>query len=79
MEKKEAENLTRSISVENGQVMQSSSSESVPELHGEDLKNAIEHAVNHRRLNSRQIQLTSIAGSIGAYVLWRDHTTRRLG
>ncbi|WWC63552.1 uncharacterized protein I303_106156 [Kwoniella dejecticola CBS 10117] len=31
-----------------------------------DLAGAIAHAVNHRRLNPRQIQLTAIAGSIGA-------------
>lgn len=31
-----------------------------------DLDTAIRAAVNHRRLNPRQIQLTSIAGAIGA-------------
>lgn len=29
---------------------------------------AILHSVNHRRLNTRHIQLTAFAGSIGAYV-----------
>jgi hypothetical protein len=33
-----------------------------------DLDAAIQAAVNHRRLNPRQIQLSAIAGSIGAYV-----------
>lgn len=37
---------------------------SAPE--GIDLTTAIQHSVNHRKLSSRQIQLTSIAGSIGA-------------
>jgi hypothetical protein len=31
-----------------------------------DFATAIQESVNHRRLNPRQIQLTSIAGSIGA-------------
>lgn len=33
-----------------------------------ELSAAIREAVNHRRLNPRQIQLTAIAGSIGALV-----------
>ena len=32
----------------------------------EELQSRIASSVNHRRLNARQIQLTSIAGSIGA-------------
>jgi amino acid transporter len=36
-----------------------------------DLDTAIAEAINHRRLNPRQIQLTAIAGSIGAYVVYR--------
>jgi amino acid transporter len=37
-----------------------------PEVEIDSLEAKIVHSVNHRRLNARQIQLTSIAGSIGA-------------
>ncbi|WVQ76328.1 hypothetical protein IAR50_005993 [Cryptococcus sp. DSM 104548] len=33
---------------------------------GDDMEARVLHSVNHRKLNARQIQLTSIAGSIGA-------------
>lgn len=37
-------------------------------LYDSDFDTTLEAAVNHRRLKPRQIQLTAIAGSIGAYV-----------
>ncbi|KUJ06754.1 uncharacterized protein LY89DRAFT_743666 [Mollisia scopiformis] len=70
-EKKEVE-LTRIYSAATGQVnettktYESSTSGEVPNLQRTDLDAAIEAAVNNRQLNPRQIQLTAIAGSIGA-------------
>ncbi|KAL2868401.1 amino acid permease/ SLC12A domain-containing protein [Aspergillus lucknowensis] len=59
--------MSRIDSVEIGQAASKSSSARAPSKSEEtDLSAAIREAVNHRRLNPRQIQLTAIAGSIGA-------------
>ncbi|KAL2836088.1 amino acid permease-domain-containing protein [Aspergillus pseudoustus] len=59
--------VSRTGSVEIGQVASNSWSAEAPSKSNEtNLSAAIREAVNHRRLNPRQIQLTAIAGSIGA-------------
>ncbi|KAL2808417.1 amino acid permease/ SLC12A domain-containing protein [Aspergillus granulosus] len=59
--------MSRTDSVEIGQVaLDSWSAEAPCKSEETDLSAAIRVAVNHRRLNPRQIQLTAIAGSIGA-------------
>ncbi|THX60893.1 putative amino acid transporter [Aureobasidium pullulans] len=50
------------VSVEIGQV----SMHDISSAEDDDLVTAVKKAVNHRRLGSRQLQLTAIAGSIGA-------------
>jgi hypothetical protein len=37
---------------------------------GCQIDTALQYQLNHRRLNPRQVQLSSIAGAIGAYVVW---------
>ena len=59
LDTKAAEQLTTVDSVELGQVVTGTETST-------DIDTAIREAVNHRRLNPRQIQLTAIAGSIGA-------------
>ncbi|KAL2860296.1 amino acid permease/ SLC12A domain-containing protein [Aspergillus pseudodeflectus] len=67
MPSKKENPMSRTDSVEIGQVASDSWSTAAPsKSDGTDLSAAIIEAVNHRRLNPRQIQLTAIAGSIGA-------------
>ncbi|KAJ0424043.1 amino acid permease/ SLC12A domain-containing protein [Aspergillus carlsbadensis] len=69
---KEETPMSRTESVEIGQltlhglVWDSWIAEAPSKSDETDLSSAIREAVNHRRLNPRQIQLTAIAGSIGA-------------
>ncbi|KAL4884582.1 amino acid permease/ SLC12A domain-containing protein [Aspergillus karnatakaensis] len=64
---KKGTTMERTDSVEIGQVASNASSAEAPTKSDEtELDAAIRDAVNHRRLNPRQIQLTAIAGSIGA-------------
>ncbi|KAL3466699.1 amino acid permease/ SLC12A domain-containing protein [Aspergillus heterothallicus] len=59
--------MSRTDSVEVGQVASDAWSAEAPTKSVEtDINAAIREAVNHRRLNPRQIQLTALAGSIGA-------------
>ncbi|THY71476.1 putative amino acid transporter [Aureobasidium pullulans] len=53
------------VSVEIGQVSMLEQHDISP-AEDDDLVTAVKKAVNHRRLGSRQLQLTAIAGSIGA-------------
>ncbi|KAJ4245020.1 hypothetical protein NW762_014227 [Fusarium torreyae] len=63
--KKEIGELERQTSCTAGQqVIFQQNPQSAPEI--VDIATAIQQSVNHRKLNPRQIQLTSIAGSIGA-------------
>ncbi|THZ63023.1 putative amino acid transporter [Aureobasidium pullulans] len=61
------------VSVEIGQV----SMHDISSAEDDDLVTAVKKAVNHRRLGSRQLQLTAIAGSIGVYVMIVLTTTRQ--
>ncbi|OJJ00289.1 hypothetical protein ASPVEDRAFT_149252 [Aspergillus versicolor CBS 583.65] len=64
---KKENSMPRADSVDIGQVSFEPESPEEPSKSGEtELSAAIREAVNHRRLNPRQIQLTAIAGSIGA-------------
>ncbi|KAJ6178777.1 hypothetical protein N7519_009238 [Penicillium mononematosum] len=61
--------MSRTDSIDIGQVAFEPGSPEDPSKSDEtELSAAIREAVNHRRLNPRQIQLTAIAGSIGASV-----------
>ncbi|KAF4962611.1 hypothetical protein FSARC_9389 [Fusarium sarcochroum] len=63
--KKEMGELERQTSCTAGQqVIFQQDPQSAPEII--DIATAVQQSVNHRKLNPRQIQLTSIAGSIGA-------------
>ncbi|KAL5334342.1 amino acid permease/ SLC12A domain-containing protein [Aspergillus crustosus] len=58
--------MERTDSIEIGQVASDAWSAGPSKSDETDVAAAIREAVNHRRLNPRQIQLTAIAGSIGA-------------
>ncbi|KAL4928486.1 amino acid permease/ SLC12A domain-containing protein [Aspergillus undulatus] len=64
---KKENSMSRVDSVDIGQVvMEPESTEDTSKSDETELTRAIAEAVNHRRLNPRQIQLTALAGSIGA-------------
>ncbi|RDW86477.1 uncharacterized protein DSM5745_03119 [Aspergillus mulundensis] len=67
MPSKKVNSMSRVDSVDIGEVASSPGTAEHPSKSDEtELSAAIQQAVNHRRLNPRQIQLTAIAGSIGA-------------
>ncbi|CAI6095196.1 unnamed protein product [Clonostachys chloroleuca] len=49
------------VSISNGQMGETTA----PNAGNEDLDRAVQHSVNHRKLNSRQIQLFAVAGAVG--------------
>ncbi|KAL4913701.1 amino acid permease/ SLC12A domain-containing protein [Aspergillus aurantiobrunneus] len=63
---KKENNMSRVDSVDIGQVTLPESPEDRSKSDETELSAAIREAVNHRRLNPRQIQFTAFAGSIGA-------------
>ncbi|CAH0057838.1 unnamed protein product [Clonostachys solani] len=49
------------VSISNGQMGETTA----PDAGNEDVDRAVQHSVNHRKLNSRQIQLFAVAGAVG--------------